>query len=75
MVVAFKSQQNRAKTSDTYSQSFIWQVNIGLIFMLHATALVTFSLKLLILQQDTSTRTVRLYIRGIQLIIFFPTIF
>ena len=47
MVVARKSQQNRAKASDTHLQSFIYKINTGLIFMLHAMALVTFSLQLL----------------------------
>ena len=76
MVVAPKSKQNRATAFDTHSQSFISQVNIGLIIMLDAMALVTFSLNKIVRSlfhslvtggkiyavQDTSRRTVRLYI-------------
>ena len=76
VVVALKSKQNRAKEFDIHSKSFIQQVNIGLILLLHATALVTFSfnktfeslLHSLVIDginhatQDPSLRTVRLYI-------------
>ena len=74
MMVARKSQQNRAKASDTHLQSFIYEINTGLIFIFHVMALVTLSLQLLSLfhslvadavndtAQNAFTRTVRLHI-------------
>ena len=76
MVVAPEPQQNTAKASYTYPQSFIQQVKIGLdaacngfseifpkiVSLFHS--LVTDGVNDAV--QDTSTRTVSLYIRGIQ---------
>ena len=76
MVVAPKSKQNRVTAYDTHSQLFIQQGNISLIFILRTMASVTFSLNKIVgsllhslvtdginhATQDTSTRTVRLYI-------------
>ena len=72
MVVPTKSKQNRGIA---FSQSFIKQVNIDLIFMLHAMVFVTYSLNKIVgslfhslvsdginhAAQDTSTRTIRIY--------------
>ena len=76
MVVAPKSKQNRVIVFDTHSQLFMQQGNISLIFILRTMALVLFSLNKIVgslfhslvtdginhATQDTSTRTVRLYI-------------
>ena len=60
-MLAPKSQQNRATAFDTHSQSFILQVDIGLASILRVMDLVTDGEN--DATQDTSTRTVILYMR------------
>ena len=76
MVLARKSKQNRVGICHTFTIIFITRYNISLIFLLHLMGLVTFSLNTIFgsllhslvtdginhAAQDTSTRTVRLYV-------------
>ena len=76
MVLARKSKQNRVGICHTFTINFITRYKISLIFMLHALALVTFSLNTIFgsllhslvtnginhAAQNTSTRTIRLYV-------------
>ena len=60
MVVAHRSQENRAKTFNKHSQSLTSKINNGIIFVLHAMTLATFSFSKIVVSLTNSLVTGRI---------------